>query len=74
MGRPTKAAQQAYMRQYRADPVAAEVHKWSSRTINAARRELARRHRGEYAAILYEIREQDPKPEAAAREGQERAA
>ena len=54
-----------YMAEYRADPVAAEIHRWSSRTINAARRELARRHPGEYAAILWEIREADPRPEAA---------
>lgn len=52
-----------YLRQYRADPAVAEVHRWSSRTINAARRELARRHPGEYAAILWEIREADPRPE-----------
>jgi hypothetical protein len=26
--------------------------------------ELARRHPGEYAAILYEVRETDPKPAA----------
>jgi hypothetical protein len=54
-----------YMRAYRSDPVAAGLHRWSSRTINAARRELARRHRGEYARILSEIRESDPRPGAA---------
>ena len=49
---------------YRADPLNAEIHRWSSRTINAARRELASRHRGEYARILAEIRVADPRPEA----------
>lgn len=72
MGRPSRAAQKAYMRQYRADPLAAETHRWSTRTARAAQRELARRHPGEYAAILYEIREEDPKP--APREESRRAA
>lgn len=54
----------AYMRRYRADPLAAEVHRWSTRTTRAAQMELARRHPGEYAAILWEIREGDPRPEA----------
>jgi hypothetical protein len=63
-------------RNYRADPLAADVHRWSSRTINQARSELARRHRGEYAQILYEIRESDRKPEEAdgRREADDRAA
>lgn len=55
----------ARMAEYRADPENAEIHRWSSRTINAARRELARRHPGEYAAILWEVRERDPRPEVA---------
>lgn len=45
----------------RADP---EVSRWTKRTIYAAHAELARRHPGEYAAILWEIREGDPRPEA----------
>jgi hypothetical protein len=64
MTRWPSAGRGAYLRDYRADPLAAAVHRRSSRTINQARRELARRHRGEYAQILYEIRESDPKPEA----------
>jgi len=60
------AGRAAYMAEYRSQPGAAEVHRWSSRTINAARRELARRHPGEYAKLLYEIREADPRPEEAA--------
>jgi hypothetical protein len=53
-----------YMRAYRSDPLAADVHRWSTRTARAAQRELARRHPGEYAAILYGIREEDVKPTA----------
>jgi hypothetical protein len=64
MGRRTTAAQRAYMRRYRADPVAAAVHAWESRTRHAALKELARRHPGEYAAVLWGIREEDPKPAA----------
>jgi len=64
MGRPTTAAQRLYMRQYRTGPLAAEVHRWSTRTARAAQRELASRHPGEYARILWEIRERDPKPAA----------
>ena len=64
MGRRTAEEQRAYMAAYRADPLAAEVHRWSARTEKAAQRELARRHPGEYAGILWEIREKDPKPEA----------
>ena len=68
MGRPTRDAQRRYMQDYRSDPVAAEVHRWSTRTARAAQRELARRHPGEYAAILYRIRESDPRPGTAAEE------
>jgi hypothetical protein len=64
MGRPTKAAQRAYMAEYRSDPVAAAVNRWYARTEGAAMRELARRHRAEYLKVLFEIREADPKPEA----------
>jgi len=39
---------------------------WSARTIHAAQRELARRRRGEYAKILAEVREADPRPGAEA--------
>lgn len=57
--------------EWRSAPERAEIRRWENRTFQAARTELARRHRGEFAAILYEIREADPKP--AARED-ERAA
>lgn len=53
----------AYMQEYRANPLAAAVHRWSTRTARAAQMELARRHPGEYARILWEIREADPRPE-----------
>jgi hypothetical protein len=64
------------MQEYRANPLAAAVHRWSTRTTRAAQMELARRHPGEYARILWEIREKDrrPEPEAATRAGHERAA
>lgn len=64
MGRRTAAAQREYMQQYRSDPVAAAVHAWESRTRHAALKELAHRHPGEYARLLWEIRERDPRPEA----------
>jgi len=66
MGRPDRESQRAYMARYRADPLAAAIHRWSTRTTKAAQRELARRHPGEYARILWEIREADPRPEAEA--------
>lgn len=65
MGRRTASEQAAYMRRYRADPVAAAVHAWESRTRHAALKEMARLHPGEYARVLWEIREADPRPEAA---------
>ena len=64
MGRRTAAEQREYMRQYRADPAAAAVHAWESRTRYAALKELAHLYPGEYARILWEIREADPKPVA----------
>jgi hypothetical protein len=64
MGRRTAAEQRLYMQQYRADPVAAAVHAWESRTRHAALKELARLHPGEYARVLWEIREADPRPGA----------
>ena len=66
MGRPTREAQRAYMAEYRSDPLVAAVHAWESRTRHAALKELARRHPGEYARLLYDIRESDPRPEAEA--------
>jgi hypothetical protein len=69
MGRPTRDAQRRYMQSYRSDPLAAEIHRWSTRTARAAQRELARRHPGEYARILFGIREADPRPEPAVAEG-----
>ena len=74
MGRPTRAAQAAYMQQYRANPLAALVHAWESRTRHAALKELAHRHPGEYARLLWDIREDDPRPEAATREDHASAA
>ncbi len=64
MGRRTREEQAEYMRNYRADPGVAAVNAWRTRTENKALRELARRHRGEYAAILWDVRQQDPRPEA----------
>ena len=64
MGRRTASEQREYMRSYRSDPVAAAVHAWESRTRHAALKELARLHPGEYARVLWEIREADPRPEA----------
>jgi hypothetical protein len=64
MGRRTAAEQREYMQQYRSDPVAAAVHAWESRTRHAALKEMARRHPGEYAAVLWAIREEDPRPGA----------
>lgn len=52
------------MQQYRSDPVAAAVHAWESRTRHAALKELAHLYPGEYARVLWEIRERDPRPEA----------
>lgn len=60
----TADEQRRYMQTYRSDPLAADIHRWSTRTARAAQRELARRHPGEYAAVLYAIREKDPKPSA----------
>ena len=64
-----KALEREYWADYdrrhpgRGDP---EVSRWVKRTIYAAHAELARRHPGEYARILWEIREADPRPEAEA--------
>ena len=74
MGRPTRADQQRYMQQYRSNPLAAAVNRWYARTEHAAMRELARRHRAEYLRLLYEIREADPRPEAAEGEAGDAAA
>lgn len=65
MGRRTRDEQRQYMAGYRSSPIAAAVHRWSTRTARAAQMELARRHPGEYARILWEIREAGPKPEMA---------
>jgi hypothetical protein len=53
------------MASYRSDPLVAAVNRWYARTEGAAMRELARRHRAEYLRVLFEIRQADPKPEAA---------
>jgi hypothetical protein len=65
MGRRTPDEQRRYMATYRSDPLAAAVNRWYTRTESLALRELAKRHRAEYLRVLYEIREADPKPEAA---------
>jgi hypothetical protein len=65
MGRPTKAAQRAYMEEYRSRPSVAAENAWYSRTYTAALRQLARNHPAEFMRVLFEIREADPKPEAA---------
>jgi hypothetical protein len=71
---PSREAQNEYLRGYRARPLAAEIHRWSTRTARAAQRELARLHPGEYARILWEIREADPRPEAREDRSEEEAA
>lgn len=64
MGRRTRDEQRAYMAGYRSGPLAAAVNRWYTRTESLALRELARRHRGEYLRVLFEVREADPKPAA----------
>jgi len=58
----TTDEQRDYMRAWRADPRNAAVSRWQSRTTTAAMRELARRRRAEFQAILWEIRQMDPRP------------
>ena len=73
MGRPDRASQRQYMQRYRSNPLTAAVNRWYARTEHAALRELARRHRGEYLRVLFEIREADPKPEVATEEAADAA-
>ena len=42
---------------------------WRTRTLHRAYRELATRRRGEFARLLLEIREDDPRPFPPARPG-----
>jgi len=64
MPRTDPASRAAYLKDYRADPAAAELRRWHSRTMAAAWRELAAKHKGEFAAILWRVREADPRPES----------
>lgn len=50
-------ARREYMRRYRSNPEAAEKHRAYSRNRARALAALARRHPGEYAALLREVSE-----------------